>query len=37
MQPYDVSSLENNMIVMEVLDAAIRSSKSGKAVSIENK
>jgi predicted dehydrogenase len=37
MQPYDVSSLENNMIVMEVLDAAIRSSKSGKAVPLENK
>ena len=27
---YDLSSLENNMIVMEILDAAVKSSKSGK-------
>ncbi|MEQ9265124.1 MAG: Gfo/Idh/MocA family oxidoreductase [Balneolaceae bacterium] len=29
---YDLSSLENNMIVMEILDAAIRSAKTGKRV-----
>lgn len=32
LQPYELSSLENNMLVMEILDAAIRSAKSGKAV-----
>lgn len=30
--PYDLSSLENNMIVMEILDAARLSAKKGKAV-----
>ena len=30
--PYDPSSLENNMIVVELLDAAIQSSKSGRKV-----
>jgi predicted dehydrogenase len=29
---YDLSSLENNLIVVEILDAARRSAKSGKAV-----
>jgi predicted dehydrogenase len=29
---YDLSSLENNMIVVEILEAAIQSSKSGKKV-----
>ena len=29
---YDLSSLENNMVVMEILDAAIRSSKSNQKV-----
>jgi predicted dehydrogenase len=29
---YDLSSLENNMIVMEILDAAIRSAKTGKTI-----
>lgn len=29
---YDLSSLENNMVVMEILDAAIRSAKTGKRV-----
>ncbi len=29
---YDLASLENNMIVVEILDAAIRSAKSGKAI-----
>ena len=30
--PYELSSLENNMIVMEILDAAIKSAKQGKAI-----
>jgi len=30
--PYDLSSLENNMIVIEILDAARKSAKTGKAV-----
>jgi predicted dehydrogenase len=30
--PFDLSSLENNMIVMEILDAAIRSAKTGKTI-----
>lgn len=34
MKPYDLSSLENNLIVMEILDAAIRSAKSGKTIII---
>jgi predicted dehydrogenase len=34
-QPNDLSSLENNMIVMEVLDAAIRSAKEGKTMYIK--
>jgi predicted dehydrogenase len=29
---YDLSSLENNMIVMEILDAAKRSAAEGRAV-----
>ncbi|HYF33579.1 MAG TPA: Gfo/Idh/MocA family oxidoreductase [Chitinophagaceae bacterium] len=33
-QPSDLSSLENNMIVMEILDAAIRSAKSGRLVQL---
>ncbi len=32
LKPYDLSSLENNMIVMEILDAARKSAKTGKAV-----
>ena len=32
--PYDLSSLENNLIVMELLDAARVSAKKGKAVKI---
>lgn len=31
-QPHDLSALENNMIVMEILDAARESAKSGKTV-----
>ena len=30
--PSDLSSLENNMTVMEILDAAIRSAKKGKTI-----
>ena len=30
--PFDLSSLENNLIVMEILDAARRSATKGKAV-----
>lgn len=32
LQPYDLSSLENNMIVMEILDAAVKSARSKKAI-----
>ena len=32
LQPHDLSSLENNLIVMEILDAAVRSAKTGKTV-----
>jgi len=32
--PFDLSSLENNMIVMEILDAAKRSAKTGKAIKL---
>lgn len=31
---WEPSALENNMLVMEILDAALRSQKSGKAVSL---
>lgn len=31
--PFDLSSLENNMIVMEILEAAKESAKTGKTVS----
>ena len=33
-QPTDLSALENNMIVMEILDAAMQSAKSGKSVKL---
>lgn len=32
--PYDLSSLENNFIVMEILDAAIRSAHSGQSIEL---
>jgi predicted dehydrogenase len=32
---YDLSSLENNMIVMEILEAAKQSAKTGKAVKLK--
>ena len=31
-KPYDLSSLENNMMVMEILDAAIRSAKTHETI-----
>lgn len=34
-QPTDLSSLENNLIVMEILDAAMRSAKTGQRVELE--
>lgn len=34
-RPYDLSSLENNMVVMEILDAAKRSAKRGQAISLK--
>ena len=33
--PYDLSRLENNMIVMEILDAAIRSAKKNKTIKLD--
>ena len=32
---YDLSSLENNMVVMEILEAAKKSAKTGKAVKLK--
>ncbi|MBI3138351.1 MAG: Gfo/Idh/MocA family oxidoreductase [Sphingobacteriales bacterium] len=32
---YDLSSLENNMIVMEILDAARKSARTGRAVKLK--
>ena len=34
--PNDLSSLENNMIVVEILEAAIQSAKTGKKVMLQN-
>ncbi len=36
-QPYDLSSLENNMIVVEILSAAIESARTGCTVELEAK
>ncbi|MDD8018061.1 MAG: Gfo/Idh/MocA family oxidoreductase, partial [Bacteroidota bacterium] len=33
--PYDLSSLENNMIVMEILEAAKESAKTGKTIQLK--
>ncbi|MFV0329120.1 MAG: gfo/Idh/MocA family oxidoreductase, partial [Dysgonomonas sp.] len=33
-KPTDLSSLENNMIVVEILEAAIKSNETGKAVKL---
>lgn len=35
--PYDLSSLENNLIVIEILDAARRSATSGKQINLDSK
>jgi predicted dehydrogenase len=35
--PYDLSALENNMLVMEILEAAKTSAKTGKAVALSPK
>lgn len=35
LSPYDLSSLENNMIVVEVLEAAKKSAKTGKTIKIK--
>lgn len=35
LKPFDLSSLENNMIVMEILDAAIKSANSKKTIEIK--
>jgi predicted dehydrogenase len=35
LEPYDLSSLENNMIVMEILSAAIKSAKSKKTIQVK--
>jgi len=32
LQPFEPSALENNLIVMEILDAALRSAKTGQTV-----
>lgn len=36
-KPDELTSLENNLIVMEILDAARQSAKTGKAVSLKQK
>jgi predicted dehydrogenase len=33
--PFDPSALENNLIVMEILDAAVRSAETGKTVRLD--
>ncbi len=35
LEPFDLSSIENNMIVMEILDAAIKSAKTNKTIEIQ--
>lgn len=36
LKPFDLSSLKNNMIVMEILEAAIESAKTNKTVEIDD-
>jgi predicted dehydrogenase len=36
-KPEDLSSLENNLIVVEILDAARRSARSGKRIDLKSK
>lgn len=35
LSPYDLSSLENNMIVMEILDAAVRSANTNQTIKLK--
>lgn len=35
MQPYDLSTFENNLLVMEILDAARQSAKTGKTIRLK--
>lgn len=35
LKPYDLSSLENNLIVVEILEAAVESGKTGKTIIFE--
>ena len=35
--PTDLASIENNVVVVEILNAAIKSSKTGKAVKMRNR
>lgn len=35
LSPHDLSSLENNMIVVEILDAARKSAKNGKTINLK--
>lgn len=35
--PYDLSSLENNLIVVEILEAASESARTGKTIRLANK
>ncbi len=35
LSPYDLNSLENNMLVIEILDAAIKSAKKGKTIKLK--
>ncbi len=35
LQPYDLSSFENNLLVMEILDAARQSAKTGKTIRLK--
>jgi predicted dehydrogenase len=35
LEPYSLSSLENNMLVVEILDAAIRSADEGRTVEMD--
>ena len=37
LKPYSLSSLENNMMVMEILDAATKSAKTNKTIKLKSK
>lgn len=36
LQPYDLNSLENNLLVVKILDAAVESAKTGKTIFLED-